>query len=125
MHSLRVEVSEHELSMPHFDVADPMRWSTDYAEDGSSVVRMTWSRLLKRTFGLDLERCLVCGARVFPEDFVLVDEPLVIAVTLRMLGIRSSAPARAPPRGSALDLDEDQSRPELDSDFDQSAPNVD
>lgn len=89
------------------------------AADGANVVRMNWSRLLKRTFELDLERCQSCGVRVYPDNFVCIDEPFVILATLRMLGIFTSAPARAPPRGSALDLDENQSRPEFDGHYDQ------
>jgi hypothetical protein len=77
--------------------------------DGVGVVRMSWARLLKRTFKIDIERCLACAARVYPENFAIVVQPLEIAVTLRMLGIVTSAPARAPPRGTNFDDTFDQS----------------
>jgi hypothetical protein len=58
--------------------------------------RMSWARLLKRVFDIDLEHCPQCGG-----DFKIIaaiEEPAVIVKILTHLGL----PARAPPR--SLDL---------------------
>ena len=36
--------------------------------DGSDVEKMSWSKLLKRVFKLDLTRCQVCGAKLYPTN---------------------------------------------------------
>jgi hypothetical protein len=60
--------------------------------------RMSWARLLKRVFDIDLEHCPQCGG-----DFKMItaiEEPAVIVRILMHLGL----PARAPPRERALSL---------------------
>ena len=46
--------------------------------DGSSVSRMTWSKLLKRAFKIDVTRCQACGARIYPENCQDVNVPNMI-----------------------------------------------
>ena len=59
--------------------------------------RMSWSRLLRRVFDIDLERC-VCGGKL--KIIAAIEEPAVIVKILTHLGL----PARAPPRSPARSL---------------------
>ena len=53
--------------------------------------RMSWSRLLRRVFDIDIERCEHCGDTL--KIIAAIEEPAVIAKILTHLGL----PARAPP----------------------------
>ena len=59
--------------------------------------RMSWSRLLRRVFDIDLERC-VCGGKL--KIIAAIEEQAVIVKILTHLGL----PARAPPRSPARSL---------------------
>ena len=59
--------------------------------------RMNWSRLLRRVFDIDVERC-VCGGKL--KIIAAIEDPAVIAKILTHLGL----PARAPPRSPAQPL---------------------
>ena len=56
--------------------------------------RMSWARLLKRVFDIDIERC-ECGGQL--KIIAVIEEPAVISRILTHLGL----PARAPPRSAA------------------------
>jgi hypothetical protein len=56
--------------------------------------RMSWARLLKRVFDIDIERC-ECGGEL--KIIAVIEEPAVISRILTHLGL----PARAPPRSAA------------------------
>ncbi len=56
---------------------------------------MSWARLLKRVFGIDLEHCPNCGGAL--KIVAAIEDPLVIAKILTHLNL----PARAPPRSPA------------------------
>ena len=58
------------------------------------AARMSWARLLKRVFDIDIERC-ECGGQL--KIIATIEEPAVISRILTHLGL----PARAPPRSAA------------------------
>ena len=60
--------------------------------------RLSWSRLRRRVFDLDVERC-VCGGKL--KIIAAIEAPTVIVKILTHLGL----PARAPPRSPARPLD--------------------
>ena len=61
---------------------------------------MTWARLLKRVFDLDLERCEQCGGKL--KIRAAIEEPAVIERILTHLGLAAQPPPRAPARRVAL-----------------------
>ena len=61
---------------------------------------MSWARLLKRVFELDLEHCPNCGGEV--KIIAAILEQPVIEKILTHLGLQARAPPRAPARGPAL-----------------------
>ena len=71
----------------------------DHTHAHPSSTRMSWARLLKRVFGIDLEHCPNCGGAL-KIIAAIVDSP-VIAQILTHLNL----PARAPPRAPARRLD--------------------
>ena len=60
---------------------------------------MSWARLLKRVFDIDLEHCPQCGGAL--KIIAAIEDPPVIARLLAHL----SLPTRAPPRLPARRLD--------------------
>jgi len=52
---------------------------------------MTWAKLLRRVFMIDITRCPVCDAKTLLENREVVTSPFVA------LGLAGRAPARAPP----------------------------
>ena len=63
-------------------------------------VRLSWARLLKRVFSVDLEHCPNCGG-VLKIIAAILEAP-VIEKILMHLGLQARAPPRAPARGQAL-----------------------
>ena len=63
-------------------------------------VRLSWARLLKRVFELDLEHCPNCGGELMIIAAILVQP--VIEKILTHLGLQARAPLRAPARGPQL-----------------------
>ncbi|MDP1962498.1 MAG: transposase, partial [Reyranella sp.] len=64
-------------------------------------VRLSWAKLLKRVFELDLERCPNCGGEL--KIIAAILEQPVIEKILTHLGLQARAPPRAPAaRGSQL-----------------------
>ena len=63
-------------------------------------VRLSWARLLKRVFDLDLEHCPNCGGEL--RIIAAILEQPVIEKILMHLGLQTRAPSRAPARGQAL-----------------------
>ncbi|MDP1899454.1 MAG: transposase [Rubrivivax sp.] len=63
-------------------------------------VRLSWARLLKRVFEIDLEHCPNCGGE--PKIIAAILEQPVIEKILTHLGLQARAPPRAPARGQAL-----------------------
>ena len=73
-----------------------------HAEDTcthSAPVRMSWARLLKRVFDIDMERC-ACGGKL---KFVAsIEQPEVIEKILTHLGLSPQPPPIAPARRAEL-----------------------
>ena len=63
-------------------------------------VRLSWAKLLKRVFDLDLEHCPNCGGEL--KIIAAILEAPVIEKILTHLGLQARAPPRAPARGQAL-----------------------
>ena len=63
-------------------------------------VRLSWAKLLKRVFDLDLEHCPNCGGEV--KIIAAILEQPVIEKSLTHLGLQARAPPRSPARGQAL-----------------------
>jgi hypothetical protein len=63
-------------------------------------VRLSWAKLLKRVFELDLERCPNCGGEL--KVIAAILEQAVIEKILTHLGLQARAPPRSPARGQAL-----------------------
>jgi hypothetical protein len=61
-------------------------------------VLLTWTRLLKRVFGLDLEHCPNCGGEL--KIIAAILQAPVIEQILTHLGLQARAPPRSPARGS-------------------------
>ena len=58
--------------------------------------RMSWARLLKRVFDIDIERCPQCGGNL--KIVAAIEEPAVIERILTHLGLCAQPPPRAPAR---------------------------
>jgi hypothetical protein len=63
-------------------------------------VRLSWARLIKRVFALDLEHCPNCGGEL--KIIAAILEQPAIEKILTHLGLQARAPPRAPARGRAL-----------------------
>ena len=80
------------------DVVQPASESAhEHGHTHGQAARMSWARLLKRVFDLDIERC-ACGAQL--KIIAAIEDPVVIVRILTHLGL----PARAPPRAPAREL---------------------
>ena len=62
----------------------------------SAPVRMTWARLLKRVFDIDIERCTHCGGKL--KIIAVIEEPDVIEKILTHIGLSPQPPPRTPAR---------------------------
>ena len=81
-----------------------------------SKSRITWARLLKRVFAIDVETCHLCGSKM--KIIACIEDPPVIRKILDHLGLPTKPPvvwpARGPPK-SGPDLDADiQHFPDFD-----------
>ena len=80
--------------------------STDDAQAQGAPARMSWARLLKRVFDIDIEHCPNCGGSLkiiaAPSTRLqAIEDPPVIVRILTHLGL----PTRAPPRAPAQRVD--------------------
>jgi hypothetical protein len=57
---------------------------------------MSWGRLLKRVFDIDLEHCPHCAGPL--KIIAAIEHPPVIAKILTHFGLPARAPPRSPPR---------------------------
>jgi hypothetical protein len=78
----------------------PAQTTTGQAGDceharGASV-RMSWARLLKRVFDIDIERCPQCVGNL--KIIAAIEEPAVIERILTHLGLSAQPPPRTPAR---------------------------
>ena len=63
------------------------------------AARMSWARLLKRVFDIDVERC-ACGGQL--KILAAIEEPVVIVRILTHLGLAARALPRSPARELSL-----------------------
>ena len=70
--------------------------STDHAHAQGETPRMSWARLLKRVFDIDIEHCPNCGGAL--KIIAAIEDPPVIIKILSHLGLPTRAPPRAPAR---------------------------
>ncbi len=61
---------------------------------------MSWARLLKRVFDIDVEHCPQCGGDL--KIIAAIEEPAVIVRILTHLGLSARAPLRTLARPLAL-----------------------
>jgi hypothetical protein len=66
--------------------------SSEDAHAQGETPRMSWTRLLKRVFNVDLEHCPNYGGAL--KMIAAIEDPPVIATILTHLGLPSRAPAR-------------------------------
>jgi hypothetical protein len=66
----------------------------------SAPARISWARLLKRVFAIDMEHCPQCGGSL--TIIAAIVDPIVIAKILSHLGLSARAPPRSPARHFAL-----------------------
>jgi hypothetical protein len=61
----------------------------------AAPARLSWARLLKRAFNIDIEHCPHCGGPL--KIIAAIEHPSVIA-KIRHLGLSARAPPRSPAR---------------------------
>ena len=61
----------------------------------SAPLRMSWARMLKRVFDIDMERC-ACGGKL--KFVAVIEQPEVIEKILTYLGLAAQPPPIAPAR---------------------------
>ncbi len=66
-----------------------------HAHAHSAPVRMSWTRLLKRVFDIDIERC-ACGGKL--KLIAVIEAPAVIEKILTHPGLCAQPPPRVPAR---------------------------
>jgi hypothetical protein len=74
--------------------------SEPVAEPMHAPARMSWARLRKRVFAIDIEHCPNGGGA--RKIIAAIEEPTVMRKMLTHLGLPARAPPRAPARGLAL-----------------------
>jgi len=72
----------------------------DDASHSLASVRISWVRLLKRVFDIDIEHCPHCGGSM--KIIAAILESSTIAKILDHLGLPAQAPPRSPARSSDL-----------------------
>ena len=82
----------------HAEAAQAAACEANYAHH--RPVRLSWARLLKRVFEIDLEHCPNCRGEL--KIIAAILEAPVIERILTHLGLQARAPPRAPARGQAL-----------------------
>ena len=63
-------------------------------------MRLSWARLLKRVFAIDLEQCPYCGGEL-KIIAAIIDAPVIERI-LTHLGLCARAPPRSPAQAPAL-----------------------
>jgi hypothetical protein len=63
-------------------------------------VRLSWAKLLKRVFEIDMEHCPNCGGE-FKIIAAILEAPVIERILMH-LGLQARAPPRAPARGQVL-----------------------
>jgi len=63
-------------------------------------VRLSWAKLLKRVFVIDMAHCPNCGGQLKIIAAILA-QPVIVKILMH-LGLQARAPPRAPARGPQL-----------------------
>jgi hypothetical protein len=92
---LRAQVVPQEPEPPA-QVAPPAECQAPSAHH--RPVRLSWAKLLKRVFEIDMARCPNCAGQL--KIIAAIMEQPVIEKLLTHLGLQARAPPRAPARGS-------------------------
>ncbi len=87
------------LAPPKLELAPDQTPMGKVAEQKKKT-RISWARLLKRIFGVDVETCNLCGGKV--KIISAIEDPKVIKKILDHIGLPSMAPAPKPARGPPL-----------------------
>jgi hypothetical protein len=74
--------------------------------------RISWARLLKRVFNIDINTCSVCQGQM--KIIAAIEDPQVIKKILSHLGLPTKAPAIYPARGPPVASDDHQQLPEYE-----------
>lgn len=75
--------------------------------------RITWARLLKRVFGIDIETCHMCFSKM--KIIAAIEDPQVIRKILKHLGLPITPPTPWPARGPPTAANDDFQRlPDFD-----------
>jgi Putative transposase len=81
-------------------IPSPVEQATEPACDDAQAqgapARMSWARLLKRVFDIDIEHCPNCGGRL--KIIAAIEDPPVIVKILSHRGLPTRAPPHAPVR---------------------------
>jgi hypothetical protein len=77
--------------------------------DEEMTVRLTWARMLKRTFRSDIMTCPLCGATIKSRNCIAVNEGESIRKILRHLGLQEHPPPLTPARWIMGEFSFDQS----------------
>ena len=70
--------------------------STDHTQPQGAPPRISWARLLKRVFDIDIDHCPNCGGAL--KIIAATEDPPVIVKIFRHLDLPTRAPPRAPAR---------------------------
>jgi len=69
-------------------------------EQPPPVKRISWARLLKRVFGIDISICAICAGKI--KIIAAIEDPKVIKQILEHLGLAATAPRLMQVRGPPL-----------------------
>jgi hypothetical protein len=83
---------------PPVQAVQPAERGSNCAHHGP--VRLSWAKLLKLVFEIDMEHCPNCGGEL--KIIAAILQASVIQRILTHLGLQARAPPRAPARGQAL-----------------------
>ncbi len=83
------------------------------ADDQSVKSRISWARLFKRVFGIDVETCRLCGSKM--KIIAAIEDPQVIKKILEHLDLPTKSPMPWPARGPPSRAEDDfQKFPDFD-----------
>ena len=77
------------------------------ASGGTTPEKMTWAKLLKRTYKIDITRCPTCKLRIYPDSIQLVVQEAEIRLVLLMLELDPNPPPIRPPGTMPRDDDDE------------------